>query len=458
MSLPRKAARGWGLNVNPDLIRKYAKPAPRYTSYPTAPNFSSKVGPDLYAKWLAALPAGARLSLYLHIPFCRQLCWYCACNTKAVQRYEPVERYLLALEAEISLISKLLPPCAAVTQIHWGGGSPSILTPVQIERLSAKLHQELQIGAAAGFAVEADPRGLAGDTVRAFASAGVTRVSFGVQDFDPQVQSAINRMQSEEMTRTAIDRFRGHGVTSVNIDLVYGLPRQTVESLRRTIDMVLLLTPDRIAIFGYAHVPGWARHQKMINAAEIPEPLDRFVQSQELARIVTGAGYRQIGIDHFALPHDGLSAGTVRRNFQGYTVDDSDALLGLGASAIGRLPEGYVQNAVPAGDYAHRIKENTLATVRGFALSLDDRMRARVIERLMCDFSFSSSALAREFGPASEPLVKEAAELLDADQDGLMEQTADGFRCTGLGRVFVRTVCTRFDSYWRGDFRHSLAV
>jgi oxygen-independent coproporphyrinogen-3 oxidase len=404
------------------------------------------------------LPAGARLSLYLHIPFCRQLCWYCACNTKAIQRYEPVERYLAALETEISSISELLPPGTAVTHIHWGGGTPSILTPAQIGRLSAKLHQEFRIGPTAEFAVEADPRGLTEDIVCAFESAGVTRVSIGVQDFDPQVQSAINRVQSEEATRNAIERFRCHGVQSVNIDLVYGLPRQTVESLRRTIDKVLLLGPDRIAIFGYAHVPGWARHQKMISAAEIPGPIDRFVQSQELARIVTGAGYRQIGIDHFALPCDSLSAGTVRRNFQGYTVDHSDALLGLGASAIGRLPQGYVQNAVPAGDYAYRIKENTLATVRGFAFSLDDRMRAWVIERLMCDFSFSSSALAREFGPASAPLVKEATKLLDADQDGLIQKTTDGFRCTELGRVFVRTLCTRFDTYWHGDARHSLAV
>jgi oxygen-independent coproporphyrinogen III oxidase len=446
------------LDVNLELIRGYAKPVPRYTSYPTAPNFSNSIGADHYAGWLAALPAGARLSLYLHIPFCRQLCWYCACNTKAIRRDEPVERYLASLEAEITSISRLLPPRAAITQIHWGGGSPSILAPAQIERLSAKLHQTFQIDAEAEFAVEADPRGLTEETVRAFASAGVTRVSIGVQDFDPAVQSAINRIQSEETTRNAIDRFRSRGVKSVNIDLVYGLPRQSLESLRRTIDKVLRLRPDRIAIFGYAHVPRRARHQKMIRAAEIPGPVDRFVQSQALARIVTGAGYSQIGIDHFALPQDSLSAGTVRRNFQGYTVDDSDALLGLGASAIGHLPQGHVQNAVAAGDYARRIKENALATVRGLALSLDDRMRARVIERLMCDFSFSSIALQREFGDASARLVEEAGALAGADRDGLVEKTIDGFRCTQLGRAFVRTLCTQFDSYWCGDDWHSLAI
>jgi oxygen-independent coproporphyrinogen-3 oxidase len=320
------------------------------------------------------------------------------------------------------------------------------------------LHQKFRIGAAAGFAVEADPRGLTEETVRAFASAGVTRVSIGVQDFDPAVQSAINRIQSEETTRNAVDRFRGQGIKSVNIDLVYGLPRQSLESLRRTIDKVLLLRPDRIAIFGYAHVPGWAHHQKMIKTAEIPGPIDRFAQSQEAARIVTGAGYTQIGIDHFALPHDSLSAGTVRRNFQGYTVDDCSALLGLGASAIGHLPQGYIQNAVPAGEYARRIKENGLATARGFALSLEDRMRARVIERLMCDFSFSGTALENEFGDGSSRLVGEARDLAGADRDGLVEETADGFWCTELGRAFVRTLCTRFDSYWRGDDRHSFAI
>jgi oxygen-independent coproporphyrinogen-3 oxidase len=451
-------ALGWGLNVNLGLIRKYAKPAPRYTSYPTAPNFSSDIGPDHYTAWLAALHPDTRLSLYLHIPFCRQLCWYCACNTKAIQHYEPVERYLMTLEAEIGSVSGLLPPGAAVTQIHWGGGSPSILTPAQIERLSAKLRQKFRIGAAAEFAVEADPRDLTEETVRAFSSAGVTRVSIGVQDFDPAVQCAINRVQSEEMTRNAVDWFRAHGVTSVNIDLVYGLPRQSLESLRRTIDKVLRLGPDRIAIFGYAHVPGRARHQKMINAAEIPGPIDRFIRSQELATIVTGAGYRQIGIDHFALPHDSLSVGMVRRNFQGYTIDDSTVLLGLGASAIGHLLQGYVQNTAAAGDYARRIKENTFATVRGFALSLEDRMRARVIERLMCDFSFSRVALAHEFGPASALLGNEADQLAIADRDGLVEKTSDGFRCTDLGRTFVRTLCTRFDSYWQGDDRHSLAI
>jgi oxygen-independent coproporphyrinogen-3 oxidase len=444
--------------VNPDLIRKYAKPAPRYTSYPTAPNFSSNIGPNLYAAWLRALPRGIRLSLYLHIPFCRELCWYCACNTKAIQRYEPVERYLLALEEEIASVSALLPPGTAVRQIHWGGGSPSILTSAQIARLSAKLRQKFQIAAAARFAVEADPRELTEETVRAFAAAGVTRVSIGVQDFDPAVQSAINRAQSEEMTGDAIERFRGHGVSSVNIDLVYGLPRQSLESLRRTIDKVLLLRPDRIAIFGYAHVPSKARHQKMIDAAEIPGPIDRLLQSQELARIVTGAGYKQVGIDHFALPQDSLAAGTVRRNFQGYTIDDSGALLGLGASAIGHLPQGYVQNAAAAGDYACRIKENALATVRGFVLSLEDRMRARIIERLMCDFSFSSTELEREFGPASKPIEKEVHRLASADPDSLVEMTADGFRCTELGRVFVRSLCTWFDSYWQGGDRHSLAV
>jgi oxygen-independent coproporphyrinogen-3 oxidase len=458
ISPPPKAALDWGLDVNAEIIRKYAKPAPRYTSYPTAPNFSSNIGPDHYAAWLAALPPGARVSLYLHIPFCRQLCWYCACNTKAIQRYEPVERYLMMLEAEIGSVSGLLPPGAAVTQIHWGGGSPSILTPAQIERLAAKLRQKFRIGAAAEFAVEADPRDLTEETVRAFASAGVTRVSIGVQDFDPAVHCALNRIQSEKMTRNAIYWFRVHGVTSVNIDLVYGLPRQSPESLRRTIDKVLLLGPDRIAIFGYAHVPGRARHQKMINAAELPGPVDRFIRSKELAGIVTGAGYRQIGIDHFALPHDSLTAGTVRRNFQGYTIDDSAALLGLGASAIGHLPQGYVQNSAAAGDYARRIKENTFATVRGFALSLEDRMRACIIQRLMCDFSFSRAALEREFGPASAPLGKEADQLVSADRDGLVEKISDGFRCTDLGRAFVRTLCTRFDSYWQEDDRHSLAI
>jgi len=444
--------------VNPDLILKHARPVPRYTSYPSAPNFSNAVGPETYRSWLGALPAGARLSLYVHIPFCRELCWYCACTAKAVQRYDPVAQYLLSVEQEIANIANLLPGRVKVTQMHWGGGSPSILCPDDIKRLSAVLREEFSAGELDEFAVEIDPRSLPEQTILAFASAGVTRVSIGVQDFDPAVQKAINRAQTLEETSRAIDLFRTQGVNSINIDLVYGLPRQGQETLERTIEQVLLLRPDRIAIFGYAHVPARARHQKMIDEASIPDAAQRVRQSQLLRRIVMGAGYKQVGIDHFALPSDKLATHPTRRNFQGYTTDDSDAIIGLGASAIGQMPQGYVQNAVPVGDYARRIAENGLATARGIALSLEDRMRARVIERLMCDFTFSARALEAEFGKAADMLAMEAEAFLEMDQDGLAEPTRDGFRCTERGRVLVRSICTWFDAYWLGDSRHSLAV
>ncbi len=444
--------------MNPDLILKHARPVPRYTSYPSAPNFSNAVGPETYRSWLGASPAGARLSLYVHIPFCRELCWYCACTTKAVQRYDPIAQYLLSVEQEIANIANLLPNRVKVTQIHWGGGSPSILCPDDIKRLFAVLREKFPADQLDEFAVEIDPRNLPEETIRAFASAGVTRVSIGVQDFDPAVQNAINRAQTLEETARAIGLFRAQGVDSINIDLVYGLPHQGQETLERTIEQVLRSRPDRIAIFGYAHVPERARHQKMIDEASIPDAAQRVRQSQLLRRIVLGAGYKQVGIDHFALRADKLATHPTRRNFQGYTTDDSDAIIGLGASAIGQLPQGYVQNAVPVGEYVRRIAENGLATARGIALSLEDRMRARVIERLMCDFTFSASALEAEFGKAADMVVMEAEAFLEMDQDGLAEPTRDGFRCTERGRVLVRSICTWFDAYWLGDSRHSLAV
>lgn len=445
--------------MNLEIVRKHSAPVPRYTSYPTAPNFSEAVGSRQYVDWLASLSSAARLSLYVHIPFCKELCWYCACSTKATRRYEPVAGYLSVLAEEISNVSRLVPSASKVTHIHWGGGSPSILIPDDIRRLSDALRENFDVARRVEFAVEIDPRSLPADSVRAFAGAGVTRASIGVQDFDPAVQAAINRVQSYESTRQAVDLFRTHGVKSINIDLVYGLPQQTLESVERTIGRIVSLRPDRIAVFGYAHVPSKARHQKLIDATSIPADVERYAQARTIADLVTAAGYHQIGIDHFALPTDELATRRLRRNFQGYTADDSDAIIGLGASAIGQLPQGYAQNAVPVGDYTRRVREIGVATVRGFARSLEDRMRAHVIERLMCDFSFSRSELQHRYGAAAQPLIEEAESLMAADTDGFVEKTADGFRCTETGRVLVRKICTHFDSYWRqGSPHHALAV
>jgi len=445
--------------MTPEFVKRYSAPVPRYTSYPTAPHFSNAIGDKEYAAWLAALPERARLSLYLHIPFCDTLCWYCGCNTKAVRRYEPVADYLQSLMAEMAGVASRVPRTHQVTHIHWGGGSPNILSSKHISDLAVGIRDRLNASDDAEFAVEVDPRGLSGERIAAFAQAGVTRVSIGVQDFDPKVQAAINRVQSFEATKRVVELFREHGVTAINIDLVYGLPHQTRDSISKTIEQVMALEPNRIATFGYAHLPDRLVHQRLIKQSTLPDVVERFAQSNRLARMLVAAGYVRIGLDHFAHADDPLVTGLVSRNFQGYTNDAADALVGLGASAIGRLPEGYVQNSVAVADYARRISEHGLATVRGVALTLDDRMRAFVIERIMCDLSFPATELRRRFGQTAAPILEQAAALIEADRDCLVERDGDGFRVTQRGRPFVRAIAACFDNYLDTEqARHSLGV
>lgn len=443
------------------LIRRHALPVPRYTSYPTANHFSAQVGVSKYRQWLDALSPAAKLSLYVHIPFCRELCWYCGCSTKATHRHRPITDYLGSLEAEIAAVAAALPGRPRITHQHWGGGSPNILQAEDILRLGAALRERFTIAVGAEFAVEIDPRLLARDQVESFAAIGVNRVSLGVQDFDMAVQRAIGRMQSYDETRLAVELFRGSGVDSINIDLVYGLPHQTEASVVRTMEQVLTLSPDRIAIFGYAHLPSRLKHQRLIDEKALPGPLQRFAQSHRLAETLIAAGYRQIGIDHFARTDDRLAQEPLARNFQGYTTDAADALLGLGASSISRLPQGYAQNVVSSEDYARHIAADGLATARGWALSEDDRVRADAIERLMCDFDFSAQALHRRFGPAADPVIAEADAIVAEDVDGLVEATSDGFRVTPRGRPFVRNICAKFDAYLPRQIeqrRHALAI
>jgi oxygen-independent coproporphyrinogen III oxidase len=434
-------------------------PVPRYTSYPTAQHFSPRIGSAAYADWLAHLPQHTKLSLYFHIPFCQTLCWYCGCNTKAVRRHEPVTGYLAVLAKEVASVAARVPADHEVAHIHWGGGTPNILSPDDIRQLDTTVRSAFKVAKDVEFGVEIDPRHIEAGQVAAFAAAGVTRVSLGVQDFDPAVQEAISRHQSFEDTKRAADLFRAAGVASVNIDLVYGLPHQTRESVERTIEQVLTLNPDRIAVFGYAHLPARFSHQKMIEDAALPDLVERFGQSQRMARRLAAAGFVRIGLDHYAQPHDPLAAKPLKRNFQGYTTEDAEVLLGFGASAIGQLPQGYVQNAVSTGEYTARINSNGLATVRGLELSPSDRIRAYVIEKLMCDLVFSSSELIYKFGQEALPLSEEADALVDSDREGLVERTADGFRVTERGRPFVRTICACFDAYLNHTpAQYSLAV
>ena len=444
-----------------DLVARLAAPVPRYTSYPTANHFSDAVTAADLRRWLVALPETGALSLYLHIPYCRELCFYCGCSTKAVRRYAPVEAYLASLMAEIAHVAALVPRGQRVTHIHWGGGSPDILTRDDIRRLGRAIAVHFDVADDAEIAVEIDPRLLTEHQADAFAEIGVDRVSIGVQDFDPEVQAAIGRVQSFETTKRAVDLFRARDVRSLNVDLVYGLPHQTTERALKTVDDVIALAPDRVAVFGYAHLPARLKHQRLIDDAWLPGPSERFAQSRGIAEHLAQGGYVEIGIDHFARPDDALARRAIARNFQGYTTDRADALLGLGASAISRLPQGFAQNAVAVEDYARRVAADGLAIVRGHEMRGDDDVRAYVIDRLMCTFSVSWPDLCRRFGERGRRLIAEAQTAVARDGDGLAHVSETGLFVTDRGRPFVRSVCAWFDPYLSGDVgrrQHALAV
>jgi len=453
------------MTVTPDLIRAMAAPVPRYTSYPTAPHFHDGIKGETYARWLMELPAGSRLSLYLHVPFCDTLCWFCGCSTKITQRYGPVGAYVASLMREIDLIGTLVPADCTVSHIHWGGGSPTMLTVADMQRLSAATRAAFRLEEACDFAIEVDPRGLDARRMDTLAEAGLSRVSIGVQDFDPEVQKAINRVQSFEETRAAVEGFRARGVSSLNIDALYGLPYQTTARMIDTLRQVVMLRPDRIALFGYAHVPWMKRHQSMIEESALPDVITRYDQAESAARYLVAEGYQRIGIDHFALPADSMAVaarnGTLRRNFQGYTVDPSDALIGLGATAIGALPQGYVQNQTATARYIWTVEQGSVAIEKGIELSAEDRIRRALIEDLMCSLSFSRARLDRLAPTAAlrEALIEEAQAILAEDRHGFVAATDDGFCVTEKGRPFLRTVAARFDAYLpKRVARHSLAV
>ncbi|WP_395696964.1 oxygen-independent coproporphyrinogen III oxidase [Methylocella sp.] len=445
--------------LDPGLVARHARALPRYTSYPTANHFHAGVDQTVFRGWLASLRRDAPVSAYVHVPFCQELCWYCGCSTKATRRYAPVSAYVEALEAELAALAGALGFSPKLKNLHFGGGSPDILTPQDVARLVQALAGTFAFEPGLEFAVEIDPRLMNEQKADAFARAGVTRVSFGVQDFDERVQKAIGRMQSFAATRAAVEAFRARGVGSVNLDLVYGLPRQTLASLEATLQAALSLSPDRLALFGYAHLPQRIANQRLIDEATLPGAQERFEQARLAERVLRRAGYVQLGIDHFAKPDDKIAQNQISRNFQGYTDDACGALIGIGASAISRLPQGYAQNAVPVGVHAELVKAGGLATRRGFALAPEDEMRGFVIERLMCDFSFPGRALAERYGGLAEPLAREAREALAADADGFLEPTLDGFRLREWARPFARQVAARFDAYLgAGGARHSLAV
>jgi len=436
---------------------------PRYTSYPTAPHFQPAVDADTYAAWLSELPATATLSLYLHVPYCAELCFYCGCHTKAVRKRDPLDRYADLLAAEIKMISAAIAG-RRVVHVHWGGGTPSILGEARLGNLTELLRDRFDLSEIREHAIELDPRRLTQTLVRTLRWIGINRASLGVQDLAPHVQAAIARVQPLAQVEAAVALLRDAGIDRLNIDLMYGLPCQTVADVENSAERAAALRPHRLALFGYAHVPWLKPHQRLIDACKLPSAAERLDQARVAATVLVARGYVPIGLDHFALPDDDLAEAQrhakLHRNFQGYTTDAADALIGLGASAIGRVPQGFVQNHAEIGRYGCAIEECRLATAKGMALSPEDRLRGHIIERLMCDLTVDLDAVSRQCeGLSGVEFAPELAALHGLAARGLVEINDRVVRVRNSGRPFVRLVAAVFDTYLTGDQgRHSIAV
>lgn len=441
------------------LLEHLERRIPRYTSYPTAAQFGSDINGDAYEDWLAALPPDERASIYIHIPFCTELCLYCGCHTTVSRGYGPVATYVDLLKREISLIGQITGR-RKINHIHWGGGTPTIVAPEDFLRVMAVLEARFSFTGQTELAIEIDPRTLTREHITAFARAGITRASLGVQDFEPRVQAAVRRIQSFDQTARAVDSLRDVGIESINLDLMYGLPHQAVSTITATAERALALQPDRIALFGYAHVPWMKRHQRLIAQSALPDGTERFAQNRAAADVFIAAGYQSIGLDHFAKNGDLLASrqreGRLHRNFQGYTTDESRTILGFGASAIGTLPPGYVQNAAGTLQYRDAIDRERPAITRGYLLTDEDRFRWYIIERLMCDLHVDLADVCRARGRSLADLAPEFRQLDELVAQGIVER-GDG-RITVSSPPFIRTVCAVFDKHlFNGGPRYSLA-
>lgn len=446
-----------------DLIAKYDGRAPRYTSYPPATQFTPQVTAETYGAWLRDLPTDQAVSLYLHIPFCARLCWYCGCNTRAVNRHEPVGDYVRLLLDEIDLLGAALPVRQAAGGIHFGGGTPNMLSTTEVDAIFDRLGQVFDLAPDIDIAVEMDPAVLTQDWVRAAAARGMNRASLGVQNLTPEVQAAVNRRDTFEHIADCVAWLREAKVGSINLDLMYGLPHQTTANTLSTLDQLLPLRPERLALFGYAHVPWMKSHQQLIDEAALPGPEARLDQSESAADRLAAEGYVRIGLDHFALPEDpmaqALAAGTLRRNFQGYTTDPASTLLGMGASAIGGLPQGFVQNAAHELTWRAAVKEGRLPVARGVVISDDDRFRGEIIERLMCDFSVDLAAVCARHGRRPSDLDAELARLTPFVADGLARISDAKIEILPPGRLLVRSIAAVFDAYFNAEGqRHAKAI
>ncbi|MEO9960318.1 MAG: oxygen-independent coproporphyrinogen III oxidase [Nisaea sp.] len=446
------------------LLQKYGmRNVPRYTSYPTAPHFHEGIDATTYQQWLGALSPDESLSIYLHVPFCKALCWYCGCAMQVARKYGPVSEYARVLEQEIETVSGYIRHPGTVRHLHWGGGSPNRLNPHDFSSLMALLRRRFPFAEDAEIAIEIDPRSLDDSLVEAYVLAGVNRASLGLQDFTPSVQEAIHREQSFELVADRVGALRAAGIDALNFDLMYGLPYQSISDAVRSLELALTLAPDRVAVFGYAHVPWMRKHQNLIPTDALPTPEIRRDQAKAMADTLVAAGYVQIGLDHFARPDDSMvkaiEAGTLKRNFQGYTTDGASTLIGFGASSIGSLPNGYVQNIADTRLYEESVRESGLAVARGITVSADDRLRRQIIESLMCEGKADLVALCANAGIATSALLDEQADLNEMQADGLLSWDGEMLEITPAGQPYIRVVAASFDAYLQaGKARHSGAI
>ena len=452
------------LEVDLELIRRLDRNGPRYTSYPTADRFSKEFGPSNYIGWLKKRGADANrspLSLYFHIPFCNTLCFYCGCNKVITKDFSKSEKYIQYVIKEMEMQAAIMGgERQRVEQLHWGGGTPTFLTHEQMRALMGATRRLFDLVDDGEYSIEIDPRKVSDETIELLAELGFNRISIGVQDFDSEVQKAVNRIQSEEETLRVINAARTNGFQSVSIDLIYGLPKQTVEGFKRTLEKVIAADPDRLSIYNYAHLPTVFMPQRRINEADLPIAQVKLEILGLAVQTMTDAGYLYIGMDHFAKPSDELAVAQrehrLHRNFQGYSTHSDCDLLALGVSSIGQIGATYSQNFRELDDYYAALDRDELPVMRGMELSRDDELRRAIIQYLMCHFELDKAALEREWDIRfDEYFAVELGELAQRVTEGLLELTPEFIRVTPRGRMLIRNICMVFDHYLRTREQHA---
>ncbi len=443
------------MNVNIELLKKYDRPGPRYTSYPTAPYFHEGIGAPKYIEHVTGEGSDKPrqdISLYFHLPFCDTLCYFCGCNMLITHNPNRIEAYIDYVIKEMDMLKVHIGDGRKVGQLHWGGGTPTHLSPDQIRRLGNAIRERFVFSDDAEVSSELDPRELTRDHMKALSEVGFNRCSMGVQDFDPTVQKAVNRIQPESITRQTVDWSRELGFKSINIDLMYGLPYQHVEEFEATIDKILAFSPDRLAVFNYAHLPDMIKHQRVIKDESLPTPEEKLQLLKLSIEKLTGEGYVYIGMDHFAKPDDELTIAmrdkTLYRNFQGYSTRAGLDLFALGMSSISMLPGLYVQNYKKLKEYYREIDEQRLPIMRGYELSDDDILRRDVISQLMCHFELSKDSVERKYSIDFDTYFADAlTQLQPLEEDQLVNMDNGIIRVTEEGRLLIRNIAMCFDAY-----------